>query len=40
MLLSFQRAFEKALILHEKEIPKATSVTSHDTLTDRVQSWG
>lgn len=38
--LSFLKAFERALILHEKKIPKATSVTSHVTLTDRVQSRG
>lgn len=36
--LSFLRCFEKAVILHEKRPPKATSVTSGVTLTDRVQS--
>lgn len=30
--LSLCTAFEKILILHEKEIPKATSVTWHDML--------
>lgn len=38
--LSFLRSFEKAVILHEKRAPQATSVTSGVTLTDRVQSWG
>lgn len=38
--LSLLKAFEKVLILHEKKIPKGTSVTSHVTLTDTVQSRG
>lgn len=38
--LSLLRSFEKAVILHEKRAPKATSVTSGVTLTDRVQSKG
>lgn len=38
--LSFPQSFEKPVILHEKKTPKATSVTSGVTLTDRVQSGG
>lgn len=38
--LSPQRAFEKAVIQHEKGIPKATWVTLRDILTDRVRSRG
>lgn len=38
--LSLLRSFEKAVILHERRAPKATSATSGVTFADRVRSRG